>query len=242
MIIELFGPPAAGKTTFARDLATRLRLAGQPVELILSLRPVEMIESAGDTPSAGLRWPAMRRLARPAIELLADMGHGCEASRESSIASALLDLLPPSNFVRSARLRHYITRLEHSWRMAERSHATVIIDQGFVQAVCTLVLAGRAPSMGGIEQAIALIPKADQWLHLDAPWDVLRARLEARWRRLSWIERRIELDWQSSFRSIEILNMLDSILRPLDPRIAHVVPGESWQPRDFSAMANCDAE
>ena len=45
MIIELFGPPAAGKTTFARTLATRLRDLGHPVELMLSYRPSE----SGDT-------------------------------------------------------------------------------------------------------------------------------------------------------------------------------------------------
>jgi adenylate kinase family enzyme len=41
MIIELFGPPAAGKTTFARTLAAQLGTCGRPAELILSYRPAE---------------------------------------------------------------------------------------------------------------------------------------------------------------------------------------------------------
>jgi adenylate kinase family enzyme len=41
MIIELFGPPGAGKTTFARALAARLRERGHTVDLILSQRPAE---------------------------------------------------------------------------------------------------------------------------------------------------------------------------------------------------------
>ena len=237
MIIELFGPPAAGKTTFARNLATRLRATGQPVELILSLRPAETVEPAGDAPSAPPLWPAMRRLARPAIEFLACMGHMSGGSRETEIAAELLDLLPPRNSVWVVRLRQYITRLERSWRLAKQSDATVIIDQGFVQAMCTLVLLGRPPSAGSIEKAMALIPKADQWIHIDAPRSVLRARLEARWRRLGWIERRFELDTEASLRSIEILNLLDSILRLRESRIARIGSGENWLPRGLPGMA-----
>ena len=39
MIVELFGPPGAGKTTFARTLAAHLRERGHTVDLILSHRP-----------------------------------------------------------------------------------------------------------------------------------------------------------------------------------------------------------
>ena len=41
MIIELFGPPAAGKTTLAHALATALEKNGFDVQLIVSSRPAE---------------------------------------------------------------------------------------------------------------------------------------------------------------------------------------------------------
>ena len=235
MIIELFGPPAAGKTTFARNLAARLRGSGRPVDLILSFRPAETI--AGDGPPAAPPLAAMRRLARPAIELLTGMDYLSAGSRETSVASELLALLPPASPVWSVRLRQYIGRLESSWRLAGQSDATVIFDQGFVQAVCSLMLLGRAPAEGAIEKALTVIPKADQWIRIDAPRPLLQARLEARRRGQSWIERRFELDTQTSLRSIEILNMLDQILRRREPRIAHIGPGESWLPQDWPGMA-----
>jgi len=238
MIIELFGPPTAGKTTFARNLAAHLRVSGRPVDLILSFRPAEMNEAAGDGLPAAPPLAAMRRLTRPAIELLTAMGHLSKGSRENSVASELLDLLPPASSIWSIRLRQYLGRLERSWRLAVQSDATVIFDQGFVQAVCSLMLLGQAPAEGAAEKALALIPKADQWIRIDAPRPLLQARLEARRRGQSWIERQFELDTETSLHSIEILNRLDQILRQCGSRIAHISPGESWLPQDWPGRAD----
>ncbi len=218
MIVELFGPPAAGKTTFARTLASRLRETGAAVELVLSFRPAETADVPAEAVPASPALAAMWRLTRPAIEFLgaANPLHGGPPA--SGIASDLLALLPPGNRVWSVRLRQYITRLEHSWNLAARSEAVVIIDQGFVQAVCSLVLLGRSPLAGNIEKALALIPRPDQLIRVDAPRDVLRARLEARRRGQSWIERMFELDTETSLKSIEILDRLDRILRPREGR------------------------
>ena len=41
MIIELFGPPAVGKTTLAHALATELEKNGFDIQLIMSSRPAE---------------------------------------------------------------------------------------------------------------------------------------------------------------------------------------------------------
>jgi thymidylate kinase len=235
-IIELFGPPAAGKTTFAKNLAAQLRGSNRPVELILSFRPEETIDHDDDG-SAAPPLATLRRLARPAVELLASMRQMSAVPQESPIASELLYLLPPSSCLWSVRLRQYIARLQRAWRLAEQSNATVIVDQGYVQLVCSLVLQTRAPTMNAVEKALTLIPKADRWIFIDAPRQLLRARLEARLRRQGWIERRFELDAEMSLRSIEVLNMLYSTLRRRDARILRIDTAESSPSPDLLRIA-----
>jgi len=236
MIIELFGPPAVGKTTFARELAGRLRGCGRPVELMLSSRPAELIEPGGDGLPKAVPLAALRRVARPAFKLLARAS--MPELRETSVASQLLDLLPPKSLIWSVRMRQYIKGLERSWRQAEQSDAIVIIDQGFVQAVCSLLLLlGRPVAAGAAERALALIPKADQWIHMDAPRSILRTRLEARRRRQSRIERHLELDIETSLRTAEVLDVVVPMLRRGGACVERVGPGESWTPGDRPAVA-----
>jgi AAA domain len=242
MIIELFGPPAAGKTTFARTLAVHLKGRGQPVELFLSVRPEEAVECDDGHSRPPRTFAALRRLTRPAIELLSCIGQTSVGSSKSGFASELLHLLPPASFAWSLRLRQYITRLESSWRVAEQANATVIFDQGFVQVICSLALLVRIPNASALETALALVPKADQWIRVDAPRHLLRARLEARRHGQSWLEQRFEFDTETSLRSIEVLDMLYSLLRRRYPRIAQIDPGEIWPPQALFDMAqSCSA-
>jgi len=234
MIIEIFGPPAVGKTTFARRLADQLNQRGRPARLILSHRPAEIIRP-GHGPATPVPLAAMRRLARPACEFLARVGRRNEWGG-TSIAAELLELLPPTNLLWSVRLRQYLRRLEGSWRDAAQSNAIVIIDQGFVQAVCSLLLLGGPPATGAVEKALALIPKPDQWIHIGAPPPVLRTRLEARHRAQTWMERRLELSAETSLRSGDIFARLIPILRQQSTPIACLGSGESWLPSDWPAV------
>ena len=91
--------------------------------------------------------------------------------------------------------------------------------------------------MNAVEKALTLIPKADHWIFIDAPRQLLRARPEARLRRQGWIKRRLELDAEMSLRSIELLNMLYSTLRWRDPHILRIDAAESSPSRDFLRIA-----
>ena len=227
MIIELFGPPAAGKTTFARALAARLAANGLPVKLILSYRPAESDDVGGG--AAGLsRMAVMHRLTRPAIEWLATAGHMMGHQRSGHLATELLDLLPPRGLMWPMRLRQYISRLENSWRRAAEAGEIVIVDQGFVQVVCSLVLLARVPGPELAGRALDLVPHADQLIHLNAPVDVLRTRLEARRKGQSWLEQPFELDTETSMRTVEIAGLLHKLLSERGLDVASVDCREPW--------------
>ena len=225
MIIELFGPPTVGKTTFARALAAQFMRQGRPVQLMLSLRPTERAVPGDDSASRPHRWSAVRRVVRPTFELVSCVGQMRRGATEASLAAQLLEVLPLSSVAWSVRMSQYIKRLEHSWRLARQTDVAVIFDQGFVQCVCSLVLLSPLAPPHSIEKVMALIPKADQWISIAAPAALLRARLHARRARQSWLENRFELDVPTSLRSIEILSMLESMLQRYGPCVIRVAAG-----------------
>ncbi len=77
MIIELFGPPGAGKTTFARALTDRLRESGHLAELRLSYRPTERLPVLNRCGAAAGRYQNVdiHRLSRPLLEMLTIARH-----------------------------------------------------------------------------------------------------------------------------------------------------------------------
>src|SRR5215813_2831336 len=100
MIIELFGPPGAGKTTFAHALTTRLRERGYDVQLTLSYRPAELPSQPQRGRSTAPRYwitPVIHRLSRPLVEMIAIARHPCALSHDIGAAAGLVGLLPPRN-------------------------------------------------------------------------------------------------------------------------------------------------
>jgi len=216
MIIELFGPPGAGKTTFARALAARLRERGQTVDLVLSQRPAERspheIGSGSDLPSQPIS-SVIGRLSRPFAEMLTMARHPFTTSHDVAMALNLIKILPPSSTLWSFRLTQYVSRLSRSWFQASNTGHIVLFDQAFVQAVCSLVLLGGAVDELAISHALEDIPKSDLLVRLDVPTDILTSRLRDRERRESRIERLLELDLTTSLRSLAIVDCLHELLR-----------------------------
>jgi thymidylate kinase len=216
MIIELFGPPGAGKTTFARALAARLRERGHTVDLILSQRPAERspheIRSALDLSTQQIS-SMIRRLTRPFAEMLTMARHPSTISHDVGTALTLIKILPPSNTLWSLRLGQYVSRLSRAWLQASNTGHIVLFDQAFVQAVCSLVLLCDVANEGLISQALDASPKSDLLIRLDAPAEILEARLRDRQRLESRIERLLELDLATSLRSSTVVDCLHDLLR-----------------------------
>ncbi len=216
MIIELFGSPGAGKTTFARALAARLRERGHAVDLILSHRPAERSpresHSASDIPTQQIS-SMIRRLIRPFAEMLTMARHPFTISQDVGTALNLIKILPPSSTIWSLRLAQYMSRLSRAWFQASKTGHIVLFDQAFVQAVCSLALLCGVADELLISDALDAIPKSDLLIRLDAPAEILEVRLRDRQRRESRLERLLELDLTTSLWSLVIVDCLHELLR-----------------------------
>jgi thymidylate kinase len=223
MIIELFGPPASGKTTLARALATVLERDGFDVQLIASSRPAERgsieVESARALSfyRTALTAPMSRaaKLASAAPVLLT-------GSRSDELTANLMDLLPPRTLLRSVRLRRLLSLLSRSWKMARASDRIVIFDQGFLTVLCSMALLARFVDRNILVRGLALIPRPNLLIRLDAPREILESRLHSRLARQGRVERLFEFDLQTTLRQIETTSEVAHLLQEKGGRMMRV--------------------
>lgn len=224
MIVELFGPPCAGKTTFARLLASGLDARGFSARCVISARASEWDAAAAD----------QRVAKRPswAAETLATQREACDA-----VNRAVLRLLPPRNSLWQFRLRRYLRALSASWA---RSHATadvMIFDQGYTQALCSLVSLTRKPDPSCVRAAIDLLPEPVLRIGLKVPRDVLLMRLIQRTQDQTFRERILELSSEKILEQDRICAALFEILDGRGKVMGSVTSGSTDMPPFFDTVA-----
>ncbi|WP_428493617.1 hypothetical protein [Rhodopila sp.] len=209
MIVELFGPPAVGKTTCAFRLAAALRARGHRVDLLMSLRPGEQREG----PTCDPTLPAARRLLRPIYLLGADLRHAAQHREHVAAAWHMLAAMPPRSPLWSIRLYRYLLHLHCAWEAAARAPYLVLIDQGFVQAIASLVLLSGCRNEARIDRELTTLPRPDLLIGLQSPAAVLRQRLAERLPAQGWLERWLELSVEENLRFAAVLADLATRLR-----------------------------
>lgn len=211
VIIEFFGPPCVGKTTLASAVADRLRDTGRRVELVLSYRPSEYPLASRRGAIPHLQMPAaLRRVSRPIAEAFAAVAHSSDPG-DTGIAAELMRLLRSRNVIHSLRLRQYVLRLSRTWRLAATAGETVLFDQGFVQAVCNCAVLARSSSPERVALALDAVPEADLFVRLNAPAEILEARLAERRTGQGRIERLFDA-W-TGLGPIAMFDRMDQLLR-----------------------------
>lgn len=183
MIIETFGPPGSGKTTFNLALAERLRQRGYIVDLVLWIPEIRsrLLSFGGIIPAIIRVMDAIRCtiavLCRPNSN-----AQGLQLARE------LLGMMPPKNIIWRIRLSQYITRFSCEWSSPHQPDRIVIFDQGFVQVACTLATFSEADK-NTIARVIGTRTLPDLLIRFDAPEELLRKRLAERVSRKRFMER-----------------------------------------------------
>ena len=202
--VEFFGAVAAGKTTAALALSAELRTRSLPVRLIQYGRA-----SAPGVPELPrdefpLSTQAMK-LAGAFRTLLPGGGHDPTVGK-------LLTIFPPGDWLHSMRIRRYAADLCRDWRDGQRNGEVLVLDQGFLTLLCSMALRSTAVDRSALARGLALVPRADLLIHVDAPRVALESRLQGRARRRRGLERLFANGIGLSLRQAEIAAILAELV------------------------------
>ena len=193
VIVEVFGPAGAGKTTFAAALHRALQSSGSRSEFFSSARPADPTAHR-DGMERRMRHTVLAPLSRAAkvFGAVADLG------AEDPVGTQLLALFPGRSRMSYLRHRRYLARLHRACSATHPPGTALILDQGYLSALCSLAarfgLAQAPAAMPLLARAVDLVPSPDLVVWVQTPGPVVRDRLERRLTAQSRVERLFELD------------------------------------------------
>ncbi|GAU85532.1 hypothetical protein [Bosea sp. BIWAKO-01] len=191
MILEMFGPSGAGKTTMVSALTAHLRGLGYVVNPLIGVRAHPLRRGI-------LKCLASARLLR-------------SAGPAAGIAD-LFRILPPKDRLWFIRLYWHLALLHHEWVAAQTSDAITIFDQGMVQAVASLIMLSGITDRDPVGRALDIVPKPDLLVRFEAPRSLLEERLRDRWRKIGPLQRYLEIDLQGSLAHVDDVDLVSDMV------------------------------
>lgn len=206
MIIELFGPPGSGKTTFAHALARQLQAGGHRASVALSYQP----GTKAGVFDFGILLFILKIVTAmfSALKVLLSPGGG----HGLSTSLAIVRLIPPKSLIWRARIWQYILQLSIYWKKTELSPDVVIFDQGYVQSIGSLATFNGRVDNAVLAKALGMAPKADFTIRIAVPYAVVEKRLLLRMERETPGERIFEADIDTNLRSFAVFEAINDIL------------------------------
>jgi hypothetical protein len=132
-------------------------------------------------------------------------------TRDSN-TDALVSKLPRGRGVAALRMRQYLVRLSAAWQDARKSERIVIFDQGYVQALSSILLATEGVLEHNVVSMLAIAPRSDLAIRVKASAAAIESRLNRRRQTIGPVGRLFERDLGDPARQARVADRLYSAL------------------------------
>jgi hypothetical protein len=135
------------------------------------------------------------------------------ARANDSSTDTLVANLPSGHQISAFRMRQYLVRLSAAWRSARNSERITIFDQGYVQAVSSILLTMERASYEDAMAMLSVAPHSDLAIRIEAPITDIEERLRRRRHTIGRLGRLLEADLGKPIEHAHAADLLHSGLR-----------------------------